>query len=286
MPSFTDYLKSLPLYILPHHFISRLIFALTRLKGRFIYITIDLFVSAFKVDLSEAKITNSKDFATFNAFFTRELKDGLRPIDERDNIMVSPVDAHVSQLGDIKDNKIYQAKAHNYTLQQLLANDQCQCEQFKNGKFATLYLSPQDYHRIHMPYQGVLKKMTYVPGRLYSVAQHTVRVVPSLFARNERVIAHFDTPKGGLLMILVGAINVAAIETVWAGLITPPTSKNVNSWDYPSGKIKLQKAQEMGRFNMGSTVILISENNLDWDEALTEGSRVILGQNIATYKNK
>jgi len=285
MPSFTDYLKSLPLYILPHHFISRIIFALTRLHGRFIYIFIDLFVSAFKVDLSEAKISDSKHFPTFNAFFTRELKDEARPIDQADNIMVSPVDAHVSQLGDIKNNLIYQAKGHEYTLQQLLANDLNLCEKFKNGKFATLYLSPSDYHRIHMPCKGSLQKMIYVPGRLYSVAQHTVRVVKGLFARNERVITHYSTDKGDMIMILVGAINVAAIETVWAGLITPPTSKDVNSWDYQDKNIDFEKAQEMGRFNMGSTVIILTENNLDWDDYLQEGTQVRLGKSIAKYKN-
>ncbi len=281
MPTFSDYLKSLPLYLLPHHLISRIIFFLTRLQGHYIYLFIDLFVKVFKIDLSEAKISNSKDFASFNDFFTRELKDNARQIDYSENVIISPVDAHVSQIGKIDDNRIFQAKGHHYTLQQLLANNLCLCEQFRNGKFATLYLSPSDYHRIHMPYEGKLKKMTYVPGRLFSVAAHTVRVVPALFARNERLICHFSSSVGDFVMILVGAINVAAIETVWAGLVTPPTSKDIKEWDYEKQDIVLKKGEEMGRFNMGSTVILLYQDQISWDASLQENARVLLGEAIA-----
>ena len=284
MPTFSDYLKSLPLYLLPHHLISRVIFFLTRLRGRYIYLFINLFVSIFKINLSEAKISNTKDFACFNDFFTRELKETARPIDYSENIIISPVDAHVSQIGTIEDNRIFQAKGHHYTLQQLLANDLCLCQQFHNGKFATLYLSPSDYHRIHMPCDAKLKKMIYVPGRLFSVAAHTVRVVPALFARNERLICHFSSSMGDFIMILVGAINVAAIETVWAGLITPPTSKDIKEWDYETQNIALKKGEEMGRFNMGSTVILLYQDNINWNPKLRENTRVLLGEAIASRK--
>lgn len=220
-------------------------------------------------------------YRTFNEFFTRELKPGLRPVDSSANSVASPVDGCVSQLGKIEADQIFQAKRRNYTALDLLGGRESDAAAFIGGQFATLYLSPRDYHRMHMPITGKLLSMHYVPGRLFSVAPHTVRVVPRLFARNERVVAIFHTQAGKLAMILVGAINVAAIETVWAGLVTPPNSKKIIYRDYKDKEcITLEKGQEMGRFNMGSTVILLMEKGMSWQPELTEGSAVRMGELI------
>ncbi len=220
-------------------------------------------------------------YRTFNEFFTRELKPGLRPVDPTPNSVVSPVDGCVSQLGKIEVDQIFQAKGRNYTALDLLGGRESDAAPFVDGQYATLYLSPRDYHRMHMPISGQLQSMHYVPGRLFSVAPHTVRVVPRLFARNERVVAIFDTQAGKLAMVLVGAINVAAIETVWAGLVTPPNSKEIVYRDYQDEEcISLEKGREMGRFNMGSTVILLMEKGMLWQPELTEGSAVRMGELI------
>ncbi len=253
--SLTDYLKSGSLYFLPHHAVSRVVFKLTRIKSRLVPKAITLFSKAFDVNLDEALNSDPSSYATFNQFFTRELKSGLRPISKTK--ITSPVDGTVSQFGPIVDGKILQAKGVNYSLNQLLGGNQERTNKFINGQFITIYLSPKDYHRIHMPCAGKLTEQTHIPGRLFSVAKHTVNTIKGIFARNERVVAMFDTEYGPMAMVLVGAINVAAIETVWAGLITPPKGKTTSSKDYTSKEISLDKGEEMGRFNMGSTVILV-----------------------------
>ena len=253
--SFTDYLKSGSLYFLPHHAVSRVVFKLTRIKSRFVPKAITLFSNAFKVNLNEALNPDPKSYATFNEFFTRELMAGARPIAETK--ITSPVDGTISQFGRVVDGEIVQAKGVNYSLTQLLGGNQDRTDKFKNGQFITIYLSPRDYHRIHMPCAGTLVEHTHIPGRLFSVAKHTVNTIKGIFARNERVVAMFDTEYGPMAMVLVGAINVAAIETVWAGLITPPKGETITSKNYSSKNISLDKGEEMGRFNMGSTVILV-----------------------------
>lgn len=253
--SFLDYLKSGSLYFLPHHAISRVIFKLTRIESPLVPKAITVFSNAFNVNLEEAVNPDPKNYKTFNEFFTRELKPDLRPI--TNSKITSPVDGTISQFGDIKDGQLLQAKGINYSLDQLLGDNQERSKHFKNGQFITIYLSPKDYHRIHMPCSGKLCEQTHVPGRLFSVANHTVKTIKGIFARNERVIATFDTKYGPMAMILVGAINVAAIETVWAGLITPPKGETITSKNYKDKEIKLEKGKEMGRFNMGSTVILL-----------------------------
>ena len=216
---------------------------------------ITLFSNAFGVDLNEALNPDPTSYATFNEFFTRELKAGSRPIANAK--ITSPVDGTISQLGKVMDGEIIQAKGVNYSLNQLLGGNQDRADKFKNGQFITIYLSPKDYHRIHMPCAGALVQHTHIPGRLFSVAKHTVNTIKGLFARNERVVTMFDTEYGPMAMVLVGAINVAAIETVWAGLITPPKGKTTSSKNYSDDNISLEKGEEMGRFNMGSTVILV-----------------------------
>ena len=277
----SDALKSLPLYVLPHHWISRIVFRLTRVEcPRLVPPAIRLFSRVFKVDLSEAEQPEPAAYRSFNAFFTRALKAGLRPVAEGENILTSPVDGCISQLGKITDGRIFQAKGHEYTALELLGGDAERAAPFMNGEFMTIYLSPRDYHRIHMPLTGTLSEQVYVPGRLFSVAPHTVRTVPRLFARNERVVAMFDTAYGKLAMVLVGAINVAAIETVWDGFVTPPQGWGVKRQVFPN--VTLHKGDEMGRFNMGSTVILLLETpNMAWATDLNADTPLRLGQTLA-----
>ena len=282
LQALTDRLKSWPLYILPHHLVSRFIYQLTRIESRFVPAAIRQFARLFNIDLQEAAQPDPSQYKTFNQFFTRSLKEGARSIDGAQNQLCSPVDGRVSQLGPVTDGTIVQAKGRNYTVSDLLGGRESDTDVFKNGSFATLYLSPRDYHRIHMPATGDLCAMHYIPGRLFSVAPHTVRVVPRLFARNERVVALFDTDAGQVAMVLVGAINVAAIETVWAGLITPPTQRSIVYKDYQPSTHTLEKGQEMGRFNMGSTVILLLENG-SFRSDLSAGDPVRMGEVLGDF---
>ena len=279
-PSITDYLKSGALYALPHHLISRAVFKLTRIKSPFVPKAIKLFSKHFKVNLAEAVNPDPDSYSTFNEFFTRALKPELRPISK--SKIVSPVDGTISNLGNIEKGTLLQAKGITYSLDKLLGNNSQRSERYKNGQFITIYLSPRDYHRIHMPCTGKLLEQTHVPGRLFSVANHTVNTVRGLFARNERVIASFDTEYGPMAMVLVGAINVAAIETVWHGLVTPPKGETITSKNYKDKEITLEKAAEMGRFNMGSTVILLfAEGAPKIEKNLKVGQTLNLGQALS-----
>jgi phosphatidylserine decarboxylase len=208
------------------------------------------------VDFSEARSDDPADYATFNAFFTRELRDGARPLDPDPASLLSPCDGRISEWGRLQDGRILQAKGHDYSIGALLADDPV-CHALRGGTFWTIYLSPKDYHRVHMPLAGELKRMIYVPGRLYSVAPYTVRQVPGLFAVNERVVSVFDGPHGPFVQVLVGAMLVASMETVWAGEVTPARERVVKRSTYAPGEVKLDRGEEMGRFNMGSTVILL-----------------------------
>ena len=277
MQALVDRIKSWPLYLLPHHLVSRVVYKLTRIESRFVPAAIRQFAKLFDINLAEASHSEPDHYKTFNQFFTRTLKDGAREISSAAHQFCSPVDGRVSQLGAINDGTIVQAKDHSYTVADLLGARPEDVSPFTNGSFATLYLSPRDYHRIHMPLSGDLCSMHYIPGRLFSVAPHTVRVVPRLFARNERVVTIFNTDAGKVAMVLVGAINVAAIETVWAGLITPPTQTQIIYKDYAASSCKLQKGEEMGRFNMGSTVILLMQNG-SFRADLNAGDPVQMGQ--------
>lgn len=269
-------------HILPQHFLSRIIWRLTRCEYKWLLkITLPLFIRIFKVNMDEAKDPDWRNYASFNYFFTRELKEDAREISADKNTITSPVDGAVSQLGNIKDDLIFQAKGHAYSLSQLLGDRDDLSTTFKNGQFNTIYLSPKDYHRIHMPTNGILKEMIHVPGVLFSVNPTTVENVPALFARNERVICLFETPAGPMAMILVGAIFVSSIETVWHGEVTPPTRKDIRNWKYDDENISLDKGQEMGRFNMGSTVILLYANGkMDWNKELQAENKVQLGNVI------
>lgn len=280
-----DAIKSLLLYALPQHALSRVVYWLTRRRTAAKNPAIRWFIDHFGVDMQEAVEPDPSAYASFNAFFTRAIKPELRPLVAGAQHIACPVDGRVSQLGPIRAGRIFQAKGHDYSAQELLGGSAQRAAPFQGGRFATLYLSPRDYHRIHMPLDARLREMIHIPGRLFSVAPFTTRYVPRLFARNERVVALFDTAAGPMAMVLVGAMNVAAIETVWAGLVTPPKGKTVQAQRYDDADISLKRGEEMGRFNMGSTVILLfADNTVTWEETLGAGTAVKMGQLLAHYR--
>jgi len=273
-------------HIIPQHFLSKMMWRLTRCEYKwFLKLILPLFIRQFKVNMKEAKNSDWRSYSSFNNFFTRELKEDAREISSDEKSITSPVDGAVSQLGKINADLIFQAKGHAYSLTQLLGDREDLGKTFKSGQFNTIYLSPKDYHRIHMPIDGTLKEMIHVPGQLFSVNPTTVENVPALFARNERVVCMFDTAAGPMAMILVGAIFVGSIETVWHGEVTPPTVKDIRNWKYDDEELSYVKGQEMGRFNMGSTVILLHANKkMDWDKELKAEKKVQLGEVIGNIK--
>lgn len=278
-----DLLRAGPQYVLPHHLLSAAMEKLTRSRVRwFKDPLIRWFARAYRIDWREARYRSPGAYPTFNAFFTRELRPGARPVDGAPAAVVSPVDAAVSQAGIVQGGRLLQAKGHHFDLVRLLGGSPARAAPFRGGSFATLYLSPRDYHRIHMPLGGVLEEMVCVPGRLFSVKAATTRAVPGLFARNERVVAVFRTGAGPLALVLVGAVFVGSIETVWHGVVTPPREREVRRWEYPDGAVRLEKGQELGRFNMGSTVIaLFGPGAVRWVPDLAPGRRVRMGERIA-----
>ena len=282
--SLSDLIKAWLQYPLPQHGISRLTHWLTRIETPALKDwAIRDFVRRFGVDMSEAAEPDTATYPTFNAFFTRSLRDGARPIAMEATAVAAPVDGAVSQLGKIEDGRIFQAKGQGFSALELLGGDAASAALFRDGVFATLYLSPKDYHRIHMPVSGDLRKMLHVPGRLFSVNPPTTRAVPRLFARNERVACLFDTDAGPMAMVMVGAMNVASIETIWAGVVTPPQQRAVHAWDYKDGEVRLAKGAEAGRFNMGSTVILLfAKDRIRWESSYAAGSSVRMGRKLAT----
>ncbi|MCW8935402.1 MAG: archaetidylserine decarboxylase, partial [Gammaproteobacteria bacterium] len=264
--SFTDYLKSTPFYFLPHHLISAVVFKIARIKWAPVKnFTLKIYLSLHEVNMSEAVEENPYAYETLNAFFTRALKPSARLIDDTKNTMACPVDGKVSQAQAIENGRVFQAKGQDYSLLELVGGINELADDFTNASFATIYLSPRDYHRIHMPIDGKLTDMVYVPGRLFSVAPHTVNTVPRLFARNERLVCKFTTDHGPMIMILVGAVNVSAIDTVWAGSVTPPSKNKIIHTTYENVDISLKKGIEMGRFNLGSTVVLLMNNKVVLD---------------------
>ncbi|MEG3222178.1 archaetidylserine decarboxylase [Vibrio gigantis] len=278
-------------YWIPQHGLTRLVGKLASAKaGGLTTAIINWFIKQYKVNMDEALHSDPKHFKTFNEFFVRELKDGMRPIAEGDSVIVHPADARVSQFGPITDGQLIQAKGHNYSARELLGGDAGLAEEFKDGEFATLYLSPSDYHRVHMPCDGTLRQMIYVPGDLFSVNPLTAENVPNLFARNERVVCIFDTEFGPMAQVLVGATIVGSIEQVWAGTITPPRGNSVYKWDYPAQgdtAIALKKGEEMGRFKLGSTVInLFAKDAIKFDETMLNGEKTVLGTPYAHIAGK
>ncbi len=283
MNSLIKKIKVLPQYIIPQHFLSSIIYKIMRCEVKLVKtVLINTITKLYGINIDEALVSDTTQYKSFNHFFTRELKPAVRPIDSNPAHIVSPVDGTVSQAGTIRTEQILQAKNHDYPLSALLANDAC-INDFINGEFATIYLSPKDYHRIHMPFDGKLRKMIYVPGNLFSVNQATTEEVEGLFAKNERVICLFDTDFGPAAVILVGAIFVSSMETVWAGEITPSNLKQVTSWEYTEKTYAMKKGDELGRFNMGSTVIiLLPQGSAHWGEQMFKAyHEVKLGECIA-----
>lgn len=281
----SDWLKALPLYLLPHHLLSRIVFAVTRWQTPLKNPVKRWFIRRYGVNMHEAVEEDPTAYPDFNAFFVRAIKPELRPLAADPDTAVCPVDGTVSQAGPITEGRIVQAKGRDYSVYELLGGSKQRAAAFMNGQFATLYLSPRDYHRIHMPMNGRLREMVHVPGRLFSVAPFTVRTVPKLFARNERVACLFDTDWGPMAMVLVGAINVAAIETLWSGLVTPPAGRRVETRRYgdDATAVSLERGAEMGRFNLGSTVILLfGEHDIAWDEGIRPDTPVRFGQALAS----
>ncbi len=264
-------------HFLPQHFLSKLMFRFARIENHWLKNNFTRwFVKQYQVNLSESEIEDIEEFIHFNDFFTRSLKQSLRPISE--SKIISPVDGVVSQAGTINDSQIMQAKGRKYSVSALIADGSN--KELQNGSFATIYLSPKDYHRIHMPCDGTLISMKYVPGDLFSVNQKTVESIEGVFARNERLICLFDTKFGVMVFVLVGAIFVGSMQTSWEGQITPPYGKFVKSYDYTAKNIKLLKGEELGRFNMGSTVIMLMPDgspklNLEANQALKMGQSLL-----------
>lgn len=270
-------------YILPKRTITVLAgkFAKKR-AGILTTMIISWFVKHYKVNMLEAVDPNVSSYKTFNEFFTRPLKDDARPLAKVD--FICPVDGAISQFGNIEVDQIFQAKGHQYSTGALLGGDNQAAKQYENGYFACLYLSPKDYHRIHMPCAGRLLKMTYVPGALFSVNPVTAQSVPGLFARNERVICEFHSEEhGSFVMVLVGATIVGSMVTVWHGIVNPPRSRIVRTWSYEQQNIRLEQGEEMGRFLLGSTVvILFQKNSMKFNETWNPTKFVQLGEEMGT----
>ncbi|MGR9087035.1 MAG: archaetidylserine decarboxylase [Gammaproteobacteria bacterium] len=275
-------LTTLPQYALPHHALSGLMSRLTHCENKtWKNLFIRQIIRYYGVDLEEALVQNIDAYKSFNHFFTRELKPGVRPLTTEHDAVACPADGAVSQAGKITGGDIFQAKGRSFTAIDLLGGDAERAKPFENGVFATIYLSPKDYHRLHMPLTGTLKEMVHIPGRLFSVNAATTRSVPGLFARNERVAAIFDTRFGPMALVLVGAIFVSSIETVWHGVVSPPTAKSIQTWRYDGNAPTLAIGEEMGRFNMGSTIIvLFGKNKVQWTDGFEADKSVKLGEMI------
>lgn len=271
--------------LLPQHLLSRFAGWMARcqfppLKNYLIR----WFIRRYPVDLSQAVRESPGDYVNFSSFFTRQLKPEYRPIATAQNGLVSPVDGVVSQVGAIASGRIFQAKGFDFDLLNLVGNLSETACLFEQGRFATLYLAPKDYHRVHMPLAGKLVSMTYVPGRLFSVNPQTVAQVPGLFSRNERLICVFNTARGPLAIIFVGAMLVASIHTTWAGLVSPSKTGKLYTVNYSEGEVSLEKGQEVGYFTLGSTVILLTKSNLTWNDDLDCEKSVQMGELLGRFK--
>ncbi|CAK0756915.1 Phosphatidylserine decarboxylase proenzyme [Gammaproteobacteria bacterium] len=285
-----DWLVTLPQYLLPQHLLSGVVHSVTRLRWASAKdFLIKAFILHYRVEMGDALHPELEHYPDFNSFFTRSLRAEARPIAKAPDSVISPVDAKVSAIGGLSDQTLLLAKGHQYPLETLLGGDANRSARFVGGSFVTLYLSPRDYHRIHMPVAGRLREMVHIPGRLFAVNDSAVNVVSGLFARNERVVAIFDTVVGPMALILVGALFVGSIETVWAGEITPPTRKAPKVWTYPeigTDSITLGKGAEMGRFNMGSTVIILfGASAVSWEESMAPGTTLRMGERLADCRS-
>jgi len=274
----SDRLAVLPQYLMPKRLLTVLAgkFANARLGGLTTAV-IRRFVARYGVNMQEAADPDIASYPSFNEFFTRPLREGARPLADAD--FICPVDGTISQFGAIERDSIFQAKGHSYTTRALVGGDADLAAQFADGSFATLYLSPRDYHRIHMPCAGRLRRMIHVPGDLFSVNPVTARGVPGLFARNERVVCVFDSDFGPFVLTLVGATIVGSMATVWHGVVNPPRSRSLREWHFDGQQIALQKGQEMGRFLLGSTVVMLfPRDTLNFNPEWEPGQAIRMGE--------
>ena len=280
----SDRFAVLPQYLMPKQALTALAGRIAAYPGgRLTTRLIEWFVQRYQVNLSEAAHPDPASYATFNEFFTRPLKKGARPLARAD--LICPVDGAISQFGLIRGQQIFQAKGHDYSSTALVGGDAALAAKFDDGSFATLYLSPRDYHRIHMPCDGRLSRMIYVPGDLFSVNPTTARGVPGLFARNERVVCVFESVRGPFVLVLVGATIVGSMATVWHGVVNPPRSRNVREWRYDDKPVTLKQGQEMGRFLLGSTVVMLfPKGPLKFNPAWATAGAVRLGQAMASKR--
>ncbi len=276
----SDRLRVLPQYLLPKQAMTVLAGKIARAKwGSVTTGIIRRFVARYGVNMAEAANPDVTSYASFNDFFTRPLQEGARPLANAD--FICPVDGAISQFGAIEADQIFQAKGHQYSTTALVGGDAALARQFNNGHFATLYLSPKDYHRIHMPCDGKLVRMIYVPGDLFSVNPTTARGVPGLFARNERVVCEFTGAHGSFVMALVGATIVGSMATVWHGVVNPPRMPTIREWQYPAGEIKLARGDEMGRFLLGSTVVMLfPKNTLAFNQQWQPTREIRMGESM------
>lgn len=288
-------------YLLPKKCFTELIGWIANKKaGWFTKLVIDIFVWYYNIDMKECKKSDTSEYYTFNEFFVRSFNKKARPINQDPCLLVQPADGVINQIGKIQNDNILQAKGHNYSLEALLAGNYQLSNKFINGLFITIYIKPKNYHRIHMPYSGSLVEMTYVPGELYSLNTVTTKNIPNLFARNERIICCFNTDFGLFVQILIGAIIVGSIETVWSGQITPPRKGIIKRWTHETSfennfslpiknSVNLVKGQEMGRFKLGSTVInLFVKDKIKFLDHLIPSSKTFVGQPLASildFKN-
>ena len=280
----SDRLAVLPQYLLPKRALTALAGRVAGARGgRLTTWLIEWFVKRYQVNMGEAANPDIASYPTFNAFFTRALKDGARPLSRAD--LICPVDGAISQCGAIAGDQIFQAKGHHYSSTALVGGDAALAARFDDGSFATLYLSPKDYHRIHMPCDGRLSRMIYVPGELFSVNPTTARGVPGLFARNERVVCVFESARGPFVLVLVGATIVGSMATVWHGVVNPPRGGPVREWRYGDKTVEFKQGEEMGRFLLGSTVVLLfPKGPLQFNPVWSPGGAIRLGESMAQLR--
>lgn len=280
-------MKILRQYIVPHHPLSRFMgWFTTRTYPWLKNWQIRTFIKKYKVDMSQAEHEKAEEYVNFTHFFTRHLQPDARPLAQGDDSILSPADSCIAQMGKIEGYRLIQAKEHSFSVDELLGGDLADAKMFENGQFTTLYLAPADYHRVHMPIKGTLKKMIHVPGKLFSVNLQTAERVPNLFARNERVVCIFETDVGPMAVVLVGAMFVASICTTWAGVVTPGGSAQKQEFRYNEGSpIVLERGEELGYFNFGSTVILLfGQDKINWLTGCALGDHVSMGQQLASVQ--
>ncbi len=284
-PSFAglaDTLRTLPQYALPQHALSRLVHRVTHSRRRWLKdALIRWFARRYRVDLGEARYPDPAAYLDFNSFFIRALRPGVRPLPADAQALSAPADGRLSEFGSLEDERLLQAKGRRYSVVELLGGSEQRAAPFRDGSFLTVYLAPRDYHRVHMPCPGTLTESVYLPGALFSVSESTARTVPRLFARNERVVSVFETPAGPMALVLVGALLVGFIETAWGGPGSYPYACRERIRREESARITLAAGAEMGRFGMGSTVIMLfPRGRVRWDETLRNGAAVRVGMPV------